>query len=144
MTFVSQHTKTLTAITLSAACYPIAVQSADKVPVQSFPLGSSDVLNFGGGLVVVVLAIILLGALYAWTQGSRNSANGLISVIATQAIGPKEKIAIVSVADKQLLIGSTTTSVHTLHVFDEPIALVAEAKISFATRLKSALRSESR
>lgn len=103
--------------------------------------GASQFSSLGAGMVMVVLAILLLGFLYAKMQGMRSGSNGVINIVATQAIGPKERIAIVEVSDKQLLIGMTTTSIQTLHVFDERVAETPAPRISFADRLKSALRS---
>ena len=122
---------------------PVAVSATGNAPgLPSSPIGSPALLNIGGGLLVVILAIIVLGVVYARTQGLRNGSNGVINIVATQTIGPKERIAVIEVADKQLLIGMTTTSVQTLHVFDEPVAPSAAPRASFAERLKSALKGE--
>ncbi len=110
----------------------------------SLPIGSSELFNVGGGLIVVVLAIIVLGVIYARTQGLRTGTGGVINIVATQAIGPKERIAIVEVANKQLLIGMTTTSVQTLHVFDEPVAVAAEQRANFSDRLKTLMGDHSK
>ena len=118
---------------------PAAADAAERSSPLPSPVGSPDLLSLGGGLFVVVLAIVVLGVLYARTQGLRGGSSGIINIVATQAIGPKERIAVVQVADKQLLIGMTTTSVQTLHVFDEPVATAPEPRAKFAERLKSAM-----
>lgn len=133
---------------------PLAVSSALFIPKVLFaaadevapalPIGSAELVNVGGGLIVVVLAIIVLGVIYAKTQGLRTGTGGVINIVATQAIGPKERIAIVEVANKQLLIGMTTTNVQTLHVFDEPVAIAPEQRASFSNRLKSLMGDESK
>jgi flagellar protein FliO/FliZ len=140
--------------TISQRLLPVALTGAllmpgpllaavDKV-APSLPIGSSELFSVGGGLIVVVLAIIVLGVIYARTQGLRTGSGGVINIIATQAIGPKERIAIVEVANKQLLIGMTTTSVQTLHVFDEPVAVAPEQRSSFSDRLKTLMGDESK
>jgi len=110
--------------------------------VATLPIGTSDLLNVGGGLIFVVLAIIVLGIVYARTQGLRAGTNGVINVIATQALGPKERIAIIEIADQQILIGMTTSSVQTLHVFDKPVAIAPEVPASFSSRLKKFMRGD--
>ncbi len=123
-----------------AACVLLAPMAAvAAAPKAGAPIGAPDVLSVSGGLLLVVVAIIVLGFLYARMQGHRGSSGGLINIIATQPIGPKERIAIVEVANKQLLIGMTTSSVQTLHVFDEPVVLEPVAQENFASRLKSAM-----
>ena len=108
----------------------------------TLPIGSSELLNVGGGLIFVVLAIIILGIVYARTQGLRAGTNGVFNVIANQALGPKERIAIIEIANQQILIGMTTSSVQTLHVFEHPVAITPEEPISFSGRLKKFMRSD--
>jgi flagellar protein FliO/FliZ len=119
---------------------PVRGQGAEDRPVLPSPIGSPDILNVGGGLLIVVLAIVLVGVLYARTQGRRGGSNGVISVVASQAIGPKERILVVEVADKQLLLGMTTASVRTLHVFEEPMIFASDPVTGFASRLRSVMR----
>lgn len=128
----------------SALFIPDVLFAAVDEVTPAMPIGSSELVNVGGGLIVVVLAIVVLGVIYAKTQGLRSGAGGVINIVATQAIGPKERIAIVEVADKQLLIGMTTTNVQTLHVFDEPIAITPEQRASFSNRLKSLMGDDSK
>jgi flagellar protein FliO/FliZ len=119
---------------------PLSGLAAGSESDLATPLGSPQIFNLGGGLLFVIMAIVGLGVLYAKTQGLKTGSDGVINIIATQAIGPKERIAIVEVSDKQLLIGMTTSSVQTLHVFDEPVVAAPEPKASFSERLKNAMR----
>ena len=125
---------------ISGLLLPLSGLAAEDRPEGITPLGAPEIFNLGGGLLFVIIAIVGLGVLYARTQGLRTGSNGVINIIATQAIGPKERIAIVEVSDKQLLIGMTTTSVQTLHVFDEPVVQAPEVRVSFAQRLRNAMR----
>lgn len=123
---------------------PAAALGAEPAIEVLAPLGSRQLPNLGAGLVIVIFAIVCLGLLYARAQGLRTGPNGVINIVATQAIGPKERIAIVEVSGKQLLIGMTTTSIQTLHVFDERVADAPEPRVRFAERLKSALKGAER
>lgn len=125
-------------LTLCALLAPLAASATTSKPVA--PIGAPDVLSVSGGLLLVVVAIVVLGFLYARMQGQRGSSGGVINIIATQPIGPKERIAIVEVADKQLLIGMTSSSVQTLHVFDKPVVIKPVVTGNFAHRLKNAMR----
>lgn len=117
---------------------PLVASASAPGPVT--PIGAPDVLSVSGGLLLVIIAIIVLGFLYARMQGQRGSAGGVINIIASQPIGPKERIAIVEVANKQLLIGMTSSNVQTLHVFDKPVVVKPDETVNFASRLKNALR----
>ncbi|MGI9205866.1 MAG: FliO/MopB family protein [Woeseiaceae bacterium] len=135
----------LTTIVIASALFTpnVLLAAVDEV-APALPIGSSELVNVGGGLIVVVVAIIVLGVIYAKTQGLKTGTGGVINIVATQAIGPKERIAVVEVANKQLLIGMTTTNVQTLHVFEDPVAIVPEQRASFSNRLKSLMGDESK
>lgn len=116
-----------------------------EVPAASVPAGpvdGSEVLNLLVSLVVVVGAILLVGWIYSRMQGGMTRGNGAINVVATRPIGPKERILVVEIADKQLVVGMTSSSVQTLHVFDERVLTGAESSPAsgFSDRLKTAMR----
>ncbi len=115
-------------------------QDAGNATAMPVAFGSAGLLNVSGGLLLVIFTIILAGILYARTQGLRHGSGGIITVVATQTIGPKEKIVVIEVADKQLLLGMTTSNVQTLHVFDKRVVTPPEPVTGFADRLRSAMR----
>jgi flagellar protein FliO/FliZ len=112
-------------------------------PSLQSPIGSGDILSVGASLIVVVAAIMLCGWLYSRSQGLRVRGGGVINIIATQPLGPKERILLIEVANKQLIVGMTSTQVSTLHVFDEPVVRQeagVEHRGNFSDRLKGMLR----
>ena len=64
----------------------------------------------------------------------------------SRALGPKERLLVVEVADQTLLVGMTATQVQTLHTFDKPVAAeqTDETGAGFADRLRTALRGAGR
>lgn len=125
---------------ISEIALPSISMASEEATLPRLPMETGSLLDISGGLIAVVFAILLLGTIYAKIQGVGRGSKGIINVVATQAIGPKEKIAIVEVAEKQLLIGMTTTTVQTLHVFDERVAKAPEPKTPFAERLRETMR----
>ena len=109
-------------------------------------IGGGDILSLGLSLIIVVGVIIALGWFYSRSRFVSGGGADLITVVATRALGPKERLMVVEVADQQILIGMTSTSASTLHVLDKPIEVAAKAPAtgSFATRLKSALLENSK
>lgn len=105
-------------------------------------MGGSELLGMGISMAVVVAVILLLGWFYSRSRLAGNGPSDLINVVATRALGPKERLMVVEVADQQLLIGMTSTSVQTLHVFDSPINIPepTTATNSFSARLLSAVK----
>lgn len=124
-----------------------AAATEPGAPSLQAPVGTGDILSVGASLVLVVAAIVLCGWLYSRSQGLRTRGGGLINIIATQPLGPKERILLIEVADKQLVVGMTSTQVSTLHVFDEPVLRAepdADPRLNFGDRLKSILRGGAR
>ena len=116
-------------------------QDADSAPLIA---GSADVLSVAGSLVLVIALIFLASFLYSRLKTSHIGGRDVINIVASRAIGPRERIVLVEIANTQLVVGLTTSHVQTLHVFDEPVVKAAEPtnNISFADRLKLALRGD--
>lgn len=126
---------------LSSATAAVAAEAAPSLP--STPgLGGGDVLNMGASMLIVVAVIVLLGWLYSRSRFVGSGSSDAINVVATRALGPKERLLIVEVADQQLLVGMTATAVQTLHVFDKPVVTEQEpsAPAGFANRLRAAVQ----
>ena len=133
---------------LSSISTPVfaAGQDAASVSLQP-PVGSGDILSVGASLLLVVAAIVLCGWLYSRGQGLRIRGGGIINIIATQPLGPKERILLIEVADKQLVVGVTSTQVSTLHVFDQSVLRREghpDQRVNFAERLKAILKGDAK
>jgi flagellar protein FliO/FliZ len=127
--------------TLNSATAAVAAEAAPTLP--STPgLGGGDVLNMGVSMLLVVAMIVFLGWLYSRSRFVGSGSSDAINVVATRALGPKERLLIVEVADQQLLVGITASAVQTLHVFDKPVAIEqqANAPAGFANRLRAAVQ----
>ena len=103
-----------------------------------------DVLGVLFGLVVVLGSVVVVGWLYARSRGLQRIGDQSISVVAAQSLGPKERIVLVEVGGKQIVVGMTSAQLQTLHVFDEPVVPSASetsvVSSAFAERLRSILR----
>jgi flagellar protein FliO/FliZ len=72
--------------------------------------------------LLVVVGLILALAWLAKRVGGVHFQNAAgMKMLSVLPVGNKEKIALVQVGDKQLLIGIAPGRVSTLHVFDEPV-----------------------
>ena len=111
-------------------------------------VNGQDVLGVLFGLVVVLGSVVVVGWLYARSRGLRGIAGQAINVVAAQSLGPKERIVLVEVGGKQIVVGMTSAQLQTLHVFDEPVVTSGpEAGVApgaFADRLRSMLRGAHR
>lgn len=137
---------------LSLAATPVfAAATKDiDVPKLQAPVGTGEIANVTFSLFVVIGAILLCGWLYTRTRSLRGQQGDVFRIVATQPLGPKERIVVIEVANKQLVLGMTASQVSTLHVFDEPVVQPPPGRLSrgtdasFAVRLKSILRGEGR
>lgn len=109
-------------------------------------VGGGDILSLGASMIIIVGIIVLLGWLYSRSRFMSAGASDVIDIVATRALGPKERLMVVEVADQQLLIGMTAAGVQTLHVLEKPVeAMQKESKQSgFAGRLRAAFQEIAR
>jgi flagellar protein FliO/FliZ len=105
-------------------------------------VGGADILSVGVSMFIVVAVIVVLGWLYSRSRLIGSGGSDIINIVATRALGPKERLMVVEVADQHLLVGMTASGVQTLHVFDKPVCVAEEAgnPVGFAGRLRTAFQ----
>ena len=118
-------------------------QAAEDSPSLRPPPGAPDLLGVATSLVLVIGAIFLVGWLYRRAQGMRGGSADGIRIVAAQPLGARERIVVVQIAGKQLVVGVTSSNINTLHTFDGPVVETAAQAIgsAFAGRLRAALGS---
>lgn len=134
---------TVTVLAAGLVCTARADETETVTAIAVTPgIGGGDVLGVGVSMFVVIGVILVLGWAYSRSRFLSGGASDVINVVATRALGPKERLLVVEVADQQLLVGMTSTGVQTLHVFDKPVRIAEtneEAK-GFAARLRTAFQ----
>lgn len=91
-------------------------------------------------LVIVGLILVLAWAVRRFTNIGPRSV-GAMRVLSALPVGNRERIALVQVGDKQLLIGVAPGHVSTLHVFDKNIPEAPVGNASHAHTGDSRARS---
>lgn len=126
---------------------------AKVLPSKSSVLESSQVsgqlLQLLLGLLLVIGLIFLLAWLVRRIQQSLplKGSQQVISLLASQALGPRDRLLLVQVGKEQILLGLTPGTIVPLHVLQEPIEISApESNLSsaFAQRLAKALKTSSK
>lgn len=119
-------------------------EAADNNPLALDPMASA------GKVVVFLVLIIGLILLLAWLSGkSRNfplagfsASDAPLKTIATLPLSMKEKIAVIQVGDKQLVVGITQQQITCLAELDEPLPMNNPTQSpAFSELLKKAIRS---
>jgi len=109
-------------------------------------VGGSEVLSMVMSLVIIVAAILALAWLFSRSKLAATGGRDSIQIVASRALGTKERLLLVEVGDQQLLVGMTPTQVNTLHVFDGRVVEVEPQTMAgngFAARLRTTLSENS-
>ena len=101
------------------------LHSAPAIP----PTNSVAPLTGGGDYVVQVLfgLMAILGLIFALVWLLKKVGQGTLigsqhmKIVSALPLGTRERVAIVDIKGKQILLGITPTQISTLHVFDEPV-----------------------
>lgn len=107
--------------------------------------GAPDTIATVATLGLGLLAVIAVIFISAWgirrVQGMGGVNSQAMKVVAVLSVGQRERVALIDVGEKQILIGITPQSVRTLHVFDEPVVKPSApgAGGDFASRLQQVL-----
>ena len=112
--------------------------------IANNPVNASYLTQLGVGLLVVILCIIAL-AWFAKRFGRlQASSDGSLQMLGGMSMGARERIVLVQVGDRQLLLGVAPGQINTLHVLDEPVQAPAARNLnsssgSFAEKLGAIL-----
>ncbi len=116
-----------------------------SAPVSSQGSLIAQLAQLGGGLLLVVGLIFLIGYLMRRVGPLAPQGGQHIRLVSSLPLGPRDRILLVDVGGKQMLLGASPGRINTLHVFDEPIAEVSAAgtmNSDFAKTLRGLLKRE--
>ncbi|AYC32537.1 flagellar biosynthetic protein FliO [Pseudomonas cavernae] len=96
------------------------------------------------GLLLVVGLIFLLAWLLRRVQQIAPRGGQVIKIVASQALGPRDRLVLVEVGGEQILLGLNAGRITPLHVLAEPVAMPAgePASAEFAQHLAKLLGRE--
>lgn len=111
------------------------VHATDKSAVKLTP-ADSILPVVGGLLAILVLIFFLAGILKKFSSFNLVAKN--ISVIDSQSLGSKEKIVIVEIQNRQLVLGVTPHNINPLCELDKPLEK-KQSHLSFDSMMKQFL-----
>ncbi|MBC9250438.1 flagellar biosynthetic protein FliO [Pseudomonas alcaligenes] len=124
---------------------PLAALADEPAVKTVAPLAGSDI---GGQLVQLLLGLLLVVGLIfalAWVlrrvQQIGPRGGQVIKLVASQALGPRDRLLLVQVGGEQILLGISAGRIAPLHVLKEPVPLNdgEPATPEFAQRLMELL-----
>lgn len=101
------------------------------------PINATGLIDVVVGLAIIVALIFLLAFAFRKFGSTGAGMGGLIKVISAMSLGGRDRIALISIGQKQMLLGISPGRIATLHVFDESIdeiTAVATAEASQRSR----------
>lgn len=99
-------------------------------PVDASGTASGSLGALGGSLLALLMVvglILLLAWLLRKLPGGALRAHRDLRVVAQLSIGVRERVVVVAVGNRQLLLGVTAESVNLLMQLDEPLSEAAPA-----------------
>jgi flagellar protein FliO/FliZ len=121
----------------------ITVVTPDKkVEVGRHVMGNMDAGSMIVSLLLVLLAVVIAAWILKKLQVGGNTANGL-KVITSLNLGSKERLVVVQVGEKQLLLGLTGQQINLLDTLDEPIEIKSGVPVELSQTLARFTRKPS-
>lgn len=112
--------------TLPGSAFVLAEQVAEKKLYTGVSSGDLVTVSLGLGLVLG----LIFGCYWLVKRmgGLPAAGGGAIKIVSVLSVGTRERIALVEVGGKQLLLGVTAQQITTLHTFDEPVVKTDDSK----------------
>ncbi|PCH59992.1 MAG: flagellar biosynthetic protein FliO [SAR86 cluster bacterium] len=94
------------------------VQSAEAIGSNLPGVSTSALADMVFGLALVILVIFVCAWLYKRFGGLDGGVSNAIKVVAALSLGSRDRLALVEVGSKKILLGISPGRINTLHVFD--------------------------
>ncbi|WP_439889022.1 flagellar biosynthetic protein FliO [Pseudomonas sp. MBLB4123] len=119
----------------------LAAESAPAAPSLAEGGMAGQLVQLLLGLLLVIGLIFLLAWLMRRVQQITPRGGQVIKILASQALGPRDRLVLVQVGQEQILLGLTPGRITPLHVMAEPVHLPdgQPASTEFAQRLMELL-----
>lgn len=110
---------------------PAAATPAYKPALSSSPKTSttSQLANLIGGLALILVLIYGLSWFVKRFAQGGFMQNSSIKMLSSMPLGTRERLMLVEVGGKQILLGVTAAQINSLHVFDEPVVQSPDKKM---------------
>lgn len=108
----------------SAAQTSVITNSSATAPKPMPPQttsSASQLASLLGGLILILILIYGLSWFVKRFSQGGFMQNPSMKIVSAMPLGTRERLMLVDVGGKQLLLGVTATQINTLHVFDEPV-----------------------
>ncbi|MBU2706857.1 flagellar biosynthetic protein FliO [Zooshikella marina] len=122
---------------LMCCTYSSGIWAAPTTPPTAWGMLIQVIL----ALTVVLLVIFAAAWVVKRTGAIKPMTSPVIKNLAVMSVGSKERLVLVQIGDKQILLGISPAGMNTIHVFDQPIVTTKqEANNDFSKRLMEMIK----
>ena len=100
---------------------PAVAQEAVPAVSPSSLFTGDYLLQVIGSFVVVILLLVGVLILLRRFNGVSSQMSGNMRVVSSVGVGQRERVVLVQVGEKQILVGVGPGNVRKIHAFDEPV-----------------------
>ena len=95
------------------------------------------------GLLVVLAVIIIAAWAFKRFGNFQSGMQGKIKIVGGVSLGARERVVLLQIGEKQLVVGVAPGNIQTLHVLDEPLQATSDTPdvSNFSSKLQSAMAS---
>ena len=111
-----------------AASQAVTSQSTKSTALPKTTSSASQLASLIGGLVLILALIYGLSWFVKRFSQGGFMQNPSMKIVSAMPLGTRERLMLVDVGGKHLLLGVTATQINTLHVFDEPIDIAEKSQ----------------
>jgi len=129
----------------TASVYAVTPE-IEKLGELNSPVSLSSVIQVIVGLFIVLIVIAISAFMLKRVGRFSSLDNGILKIVATLAIGTRDRIVLLQAGEQQILIGITPGRINTLCQLEKPID-ISEVEMkssgSFSEKLVSAIKGHS-
>ncbi len=140
----------LSALLVSLSIYSNAIFAASVESGIPRTLMAADFMRWGGGLILVLGVFFLCVWMVRKAGGLTSTTAGQMRVLGGLSLGAKERVVLLQLGNKQLLLGVTPGRVEALHTLEGEDCLIFEdARLNsvgenqFAQKLMQVMKGQS-
>jgi len=143
-TRIPPHRVFRVAAAIPAGLVGLASAAAVAAPqrVQSSPLNAERLLEMVLGLGLVVALIVVAAWLMRRVLRMQTNVNGRMRILGALSLGTRERVVLLQIGGRQLLLGVAPGRIQTLHLLDEPLPVApaeGEKGVPFRRQMHAAL-----
>ncbi len=120
------------AVVMATALAAMLLPTIAVAATESAPSAGAQLLRLVAGLIFVLALVFVLSRLLPRLGGRGLTGGRGFRVVASLPVGQRERVVLLEVGNRQVMLGVAPGRVNTLHVLDEPVQAPADLRADVA------------